>query len=122
MKITTASILFSLVALVQLVRIAHLVRQERLGIRSGLVWVLMWAGVGVGSLFPFTMDFLMRFAMMENRMFFILIIAVFVLFALLFDLVSRLEKSERNMAKLVQEIALLRFRLEETEREGGKRS
>lgn len=118
MKITTASILFALVALVQVVRILLQVRQDRLGIRSGLIWVLMWGGVGIGSLFPSIMDLLMRFAMMENRMFFILIIAVFVLFALVFDLVSRIEKSERNIAKLVQEIALLRFRLEEANKDG----
>lgn len=122
MKITTASILFALVALVQVVRIVLQVRQDRLGIRSGLIWVLMWGGVGIGSLFPSIMDLLMRFAMMENRMFFILIIAVFVLFALVFDLVSRIEKSERNIAKLVQEIALLRFRLEEAKKEGEERS
>lgn len=118
MKITTASILFALVALVQVVRIVLQVRKDRLGIRSGLIWVLMWGGVGIGSLFPSIMDLLMRFAMMENRMFFILIIAVFVLFALVFDLVSRIEKSERNIAKLVQEIALLRFRLEEAHKDG----
>lgn len=122
MKITTASIVFSLVAFVQVLRIVYQVRQDRLGIRSGLIWVLMWGGVGIGSLFPSTMDVLMRFAMMENRMFFILIIAVFVLFALVFDLVSRIEKSERNIAKLVQEIALLRFRLDEAKKEGEERS
>ncbi|MGQ9655310.1 MAG: DUF2304 domain-containing protein [Thermodesulfobacteriota bacterium] len=122
MKITTASIVFSLVAFVQVLRIVYQVRQDRLGIRSGLIWVLMWGGGGIGSLFPSTMDVLMRFAMMENRMFFILIIAVFVLFALVFDLVSRIEKSERNIAKLVQEIALLRFRLDEAKKEGEERS
>jgi hypothetical protein len=44
---------------------------------------------------------------MESRMFFLLVVAVFILFALLFNLVSRMDTMERNIAKIVREIALI---------------
>lgn len=113
MKLTTTTILFFTFSGLQIARTLRQVKHEKIGIRSGIIWIILWASIGVGSLFPSIMDIFMRLAMMENRMFFILIIAVFILYATVFNLVSKIEKAERNVAKLVQEIALLRYQLEE---------
>jgi hypothetical protein len=54
----------------------------------------------------------MRLAQMQNRVFFVLIIAVFVLFAVVFDMATNQDKMHRTIAKLVQEIALINQRIE----------
>ncbi len=111
MKLTTITVLFALVAFFEIWRAVIRVRRETMGIRSALVWVFMWSCIGVFSFFPDLLDAAMRLAQMEKRMFFILILAVFVLFAFVFNLVSRMDRLERNMSRLIQEIAMLNYKL-----------
>lgn len=113
MKITTTTIIFLGVSCFQIGWTLLQLKKEIIGIRSGLVWIIIWVAIGFGSIFPSTVDIFMKFAMMENRMFFILILSVFVLFAIVFNTVSKVERNERNTAKIVQEIALIRYQLEE---------
>jgi hypothetical protein len=42
----------------------------------------------------------------------VLLFAVFVLFAFMFNVTTRLEKMQRNIERLSQEIALLNFRID----------
>jgi hypothetical protein len=88
------------------------VKRETIGIRSATVWLIMWGGIGFFSLFPGLLNAAMRVAQMENRMFFILILSIFILFALSFGLSSRLEKMQRDLAKVIQELAMLNYKLE----------
>jgi len=59
----------------------------------------------------------MRLAQMKSRMFFILVAAVFILFALVFNLTSKLDRMERNIAKIIQELAILDHRLGNTQKD-----
>ena len=83
-----------------------------MGIRSAIVWLLMWFGIGFFSLFPSLLNSIMRLAQMENRMFFILVLAVFLLFALVFNLSSRIDKMQTTLAKLIQEMAIMNYRMD----------
>jgi hypothetical protein len=55
----------------------------------------------------------MRLAQMKNRMFFILVLAVFILFALVFDYASQIDNMHRSLRKLAREIAIINYKLEE---------
>ncbi len=118
MKITTITIIFALVAVAEIVRTVIRVKREAIGIRSALVWLLMWAGIGFFSLFPGLLNAAMHLAQMENRMFFIMVVSLFILFAIIFNLNSRLDKIQRNVSKLVQEIAILNYKVEDLSGKG----
>lgn len=112
MKITSISLLFSFISLLAISFILNSLRRESMGIRSAIVWLLLWSGIGFFILFPSLLNSVMRLAQMENRMFFILVLAVFILFALVFNLSSRIDKVQRTLAKLVQEMAIRNYKIE----------
>lgn len=114
MKITTLTVLFFIVSCLALWRTVVNLKREAIGIRSALIWIVLWLSIGVFAIFPDLLNSAMRLAQMESRIFFILVLAVFILFALVFNLVSRIDTMQRNMSKLVQEIALINSKIEET--------
>jgi len=113
MKITVLSVLFLVVSCLAMWRIVLNFRREAIGFRSALIWVTLWLGIGVFSIIPGLLNSAMRIAQMESRITFILVIAVFVLFALVFNLASRVDTMHRDLSKLVQEIASLSATFEE---------
>jgi small membrane protein len=112
MKLTTASICLSFFSLIAIIYTLNSLRRDNLGIRSALVWFALWTGIGFFSLFPYLLNHIMHIAQMEDRMLFILIMAVFILFALLFKLGARMDKMQRTSARLVQEISILTHKTE----------
>ena len=81
-------------------------KENGLGLRSTLVWLLLIAAIGLSSLFPELPDFLSPLMGMGNRMFFVLLVGMLVLYGLLFNVTSRLDRIERNIRRLTQERAL----------------
>ena len=114
-KITSITILFAVVSTVSVWYTILRIRRDTIGIRSALIWILMWLGIGFFSMFPHLLNPLMRLTQMQNRMFFILIAAVFMLFALVFNLSSKLEKMQRTSSRLIQEMALLRYTIDQSD-------
>jgi hypothetical protein len=72
----------------------------------------MWGGIGFFSIFPEFLDTIVTLVRMKNRIFFLLIVAVCVLFAIIFNLASRLDSLQRNLTKLSREIAITNNKLE----------
>ncbi len=68
----------------------------------------MWSAVGYFALFPSHLDSGLALAQMENRMFFITVIGLFVLFTRVFGQETQIERLHREVAHLVQELALMR--------------
>lgn len=118
MKLTSVTLFFAVFSLCMIFNIARRVKQERTGIRSALVWFILWGAIGFFSLFPGLLNWATRFAQMESRIIFILLLAVFVLFAFMFSVTTRLDRQQRNIEKLVQEIALANFRIDTDLRKG----
>lgn len=117
MKITTITIILAIIALLSIWRTAGNLKREMIGIRSALIWIVLWSGIGFFALFPGLLDRAMRIAQMEVRMFFVLVLAVFILFALVFNLSSQLDKMSWNLAKLTREISLLNYKIESITKE-----
>jgi hypothetical protein len=119
MKITSITLIFTLLSVLAIFFTLKSLKKDLMGIRSALVWLFLWIGIGFFSLFPSLLNSMMYFAQMESRMFFILVIAVFILFALSFNLSSKMEKMQRTASKLVQEMAIIRKQIEDKlEKEG----
>ena len=112
MKITSITLLIAFFSLAAIVYTLNNIKKDIMGIRSAAIWLLLWAAIGFFSLNPSLLNSIMKLAQMEDRMFFILIAAVFILFALLFNLSSRIDKMQRTSARLIQEIAILRHQVE----------
>ncbi len=111
MKITSITIFFAIVSLLLICFTLSSLKKEKMGIRSGFVWIIMWLSIGFFSLFPSLLDKAMQLAQMENRMFFILLIAIFILFSLVFNMATRIDKMERNIARLVQTITIKEYEI-----------
>jgi hypothetical protein len=116
MKITITTVFISLVSCLSIWRILANIKRESIGIRSAVVWLFIWVGIGFFALFPDLLDSAMHIAQMENRMFFILLLAVFILFAIVFNLTSQLDMMQRNLAKIVREISLINYRMENSDK------
>jgi len=115
MKITSISIIFFIIACFSMWRTIVKIKKETIGMRSGILWIVMWAGVGFFSLFPELLDIAVRLAQMKIRIVFILLVTVFILFALVFDYASRMDSMQRNIVKLAREIAIINYKLEKEE-------
>jgi hypothetical protein len=111
-KLTTISILIALVALFEIGRTVSRVKRDRIGIRSALLWACMWSGIGYFAMFPSHLDRGLELAQMENRMFFITVLALLVLFTLVFSQASQIERLKQDVAHMVQELALTRARID----------
>lgn len=117
MKITPITVLFFVVGCLAILRIIRNFKREEIRIRSTILWISIWLVIGIGSIFPSGMDYFMRLAQMENREFFIVLTAVFVLFALIFELNSKYEKVLKDNAKIIQEITILNYLLNRSQQE-----
>ena len=111
MKITSITLFFACFSVSAISYIITRIKRDLIGIRSAVMWLLTWLCIGFFSLFPGLLNWIMKLAQMESRMFFIIIVAIFVLFAVVFSLGSRIDKIERNLGRLIQEVAILNYRI-----------
>jgi hypothetical protein len=111
MKITAFTVLICLFAVISLVSLLRRLRRDGLGFRSALIWAVLWLSIAVFSVFPDLLNELMEAAGMENRLFFLLVIAVLVLSALVFNLTSRIDRLSRDVGLAVRELAIIAHRV-----------
>jgi hypothetical protein len=116
MKITPIGILFFIIACIALWRVLRKFKHETMSIRSTVLWLTMWAVVGFSSIFPETLDYFVTLTRMGNRMLFILVISVFILLIMIFNLSSKLEKIQRDNMLMAQELSILRYRIDSYEK------
>lgn len=113
MKITLLTVLIALVSFLFMGRAIRSSLKNKMGIRTAFLWVFLWACIGFFALFPAALDGLTRAANMQLRIFFVLVIAVAALFALVFSLMSKIDKLTHDLARAQQEISLVGYRLEQ---------
>ena len=122
MKLTTITIVIVIIALFGIVRILMRLSKDKIKIRAALVWLVIWSGVGFFSLFPTLLNGAMNLLQMENRLFFITLVGLLILFALVFGLTSELERTNWRVAKLVRENALLKHAVSKQKDESNSNS
>jgi hypothetical protein len=117
MRITPVTVFIAVFAVFIIAVVLFKIKKETIGIRSALVWLCLMSGVGFFGLFPEFLDWFIRIIHLEERILFVLLSAIFILLALIFNLNTRLDRMERNWAKTIQEMSLLTYRLEEKDKE-----
>jgi hypothetical protein len=88
------------------------IQKDRLGIRSGLIWIILWSLIGFFSIFPDFLNMAMQVVQMKNRFIFIMFIAILILLALLFNLTNKIDYLQRNLTKLAREIAVANYKID----------
>jgi len=109
MSYTLISIPIALLAGVAIFLTLRRVGRDALGVRSALVWIVLWLAIALISLFPGILDGLLSLSGMQNRVSFALICSVLVLFATLYAQSARLQSMDRDIARLIRHLALVRF-------------
>jgi hypothetical protein len=112
MKITTMTILLVLISVGGIWTIIHNLRHDRIGLRAAAIWIILWIGVGFFSIYPTAFYLLMSIAQMSDPLFFVSLCGILVLLALVFGLTTELEKTRKQLAHLIQELALYEFNKE----------
>jgi hypothetical protein len=113
MTLTPLTLIIVAFALFEVGRVLMRISQDRLGIRSGLVWAVAWLVVGSVAIFPDLLNWVLEISQMQNRLLFALVLAVLFLLALVFGLTSRLDRAERAMWRAHQELAITNARLDQ---------
>lgn len=111
--IKTAFIIIFIVGILAIFRIWHLFKNERTTIKNAIFWTVLWIVVGIGILVPDSIDFAMKIFRMENRLFFISIFGLLILLIIVYNLSISQKRNERIIAKLVQETAILNYKLDQ---------
>ena len=109
----TAFIIICIVGIIAIFRIWYLFRNERTTIKNAIFWTVLWIVVGIGILVPDSIDFAMKIFRMENRLFFISIFGLLILLIIVYNLSISQKRNERIIAKLVQETAILNYKLDQ---------
>ncbi len=100
--------MFAIVAFIQTIRsFSH----RRRAVRSTILWLSIWLSIGIFGLYPRLVDLLMYSTMMTNRMYFLFVISILILYAFNFRQDSRNNELARRLDRLTQEIAILEHQL-----------
>lgn len=113
MNIRISGLVICFFALAAVIYTIKKFKQDRLSLPLMFFWSGAWFAIGFFALFPNLLDYLMRFVNMGNRMFFLNVTAILILFAIIFYLTTVISRMNRKLVNMVREIALLRFKLEQ---------
>ncbi len=109
-----AALLIVAFALFAILKAIRTFRQDKLSTRLLVMWITIWTGISFFAVFPGLLDRAMQMVNMGNRTFFLSTGAILILFVIVFYLSSHISRLNHKISVLVQEIAILNYRLEET--------
>jgi len=112
-KLTIASCLIAFASGGGIYYIFRLLKKDAVHLISGLFWICVFMAIAFFSIFPHFLDTLASIVMMKNRMFFLVMTAVLVLFGMQLARTIELSRLEKKINKAIQEHAALEFRLTE---------
>lgn len=110
--IKTVFVIVFIIGLLAIFRIWYFFKNERTTIKNAIFWTVLWIIVGIGILVPNSINLVMKIFMMENRLFFISIVGILIILVIVYDLSLSQKRTERIVAKLVQEMAILNYKLD----------
>jgi len=91
-------------------------KREEIRIVETAIWVIFWLIVGTVAIIPQTTDIVAQFLGVSRGVDLLVYISIVVLFFIIFKIIVKLEKIERNVTKIVRHLALKD--VEEEEEEG----
>lgn len=100
----------------------RLFMRDRLTVRIFLMWIFLWIIMGFFALFPGALDYLMGMVTMGNRLVFLFVSAIVIVYVVLFYISSHTTEMNRKVSKLAQEIAILNSKFEKSRRDINKKT
>ena len=113
MNLKLGAFIIALLALYGICMAIRMFKRDKLTTRLLFMWLLLWFTIGFFALFPSLLDRLMHLANMGNRLFFVTVGAIVILYVILFYVTSNLSNANRKISKLVQQISILNYKLED---------
>ena len=113
MNTKLAAFLIAILALLAVLNTIRSFKRNRLSARLLFMWLFIWVCIGFFSLFPSPLKVLMSWVGMGNKLFFLTTGAIILLYVVIFYVSSSLSNMRLSIARLTQELALLRYELEE---------
>lgn len=113
MNMKLGAILILLLALGAIIQTIKNFRENKLTTRLLFMWLMIWTAIGFFACFPHFLDYLMKYLNFGNRLFFLTMGAILILYIIIFYLSANIAKLNQKVNKLIQEIAILKFRHEE---------
>lgn len=81
-------------------------KKEEIRIGEAAIWVIFWLAVGTVAIMPQTTDVIAQFVGVSRGVDLLVYISIIVIFFIIFKLIVKIEKIERNLAKIVRHLAL----------------
>jgi hypothetical protein len=106
MNLTPLAALIALIAVFSIYRSISRVRADKMGLRAGLFWIILWTALAFFAAAPAAIDSLMAVVQMGDRRFFFAMCGVLVSLALIYELTTEVDRLRRQVARVVQEQAL----------------
>jgi len=111
--IKISGILVIVVAVLGLIFSIKQFRKDKLSTRLLFLWLGIWCVMILFSLFPDFLNFFMSFLNMGNRMLFVSLGAIIIIFIILFYITSAISRLNRKLAQIVRKMALLEDELKD---------
>jgi len=110
--VRVVNVVVCIIALLAVIYTVRLFAKNRSTVRSTMLWVMIWLAIGVFGLFPHLLDSIMVHAAMRDRLFFVVLVAVLILYA--FSLRQSIEVAahKRRLHRVAQALAVLRYEME----------
>ena len=105
-----------IIACYEIVRNTIFFKRDRLDFKSFIFWEVLWIAMLLLALFPPIIDFLMSLLSMSNRQNFLFLISILILFFMSYNFSAGLNKSERQLMRLAQEISIIKYLLEKNQK------
>jgi small membrane protein len=99
-------IIVDLFCLYAALRVVQKIKTRAISSRWGFFWLVFWLGVGAVISLPWTTSLLAARLGVTRGVDLVVYVSVIALFYLIFRLTLKIERLERNITKLVREIAL----------------
>jgi len=120
MNIRIITVIIAVVSAIALYVTFNLFKRDKLTVRFFILWVFAWAALGLFSLFPKPLDYLVSLLAMEDRLVLMFAGSFLFVFLIVFNITARLAEMERKITRLTQELSVLNFKLEKLNDENSR--
>jgi len=100
-------VFFGIVVILMIIRHSLLLKRGNLRLRKYIIFLTFWIALLLAIMFPEETNKIARFFNITRGADFFIYISIMVIFYILFRLFEKMEKIERDITKIVREIALM---------------
>nr|WP_321258562.1 DUF2304 family protein [uncultured Pseudodesulfovibrio sp.] len=115
MKLTPLTITLCVIACFIVWSTVNKIIKDRISFGFGSMWAISWLAIGTFTIYPSLLDSLAQLAMMR-RIFFVIVAALFLVFGILFKIMSIQDKNKRILCQAIQQQAIQNHRIEHLEK------